>query len=442
MRAEVAVSRQPSVGSGRQNPSSARKQSATIPSPRTVPASAQPGNMRRVAVVSHPDCLVHLSVVPFAMREHLRDSPARLNSVLQSLRELGAKVPLSWFTTQEDIAPLKESDLLAVHSSAYVQRCEQIESALAGPSDLMALDSGAETFIGHGSINAARGAAASVCQAVDLVMDPNHEASVAFCAVRPPGHHAGFEGEVVPKSVQSLPKPVGCKNARGLHAGQGFCIFNSCAIGAQHAHDTWGVERVAVIDFDVHHGNGTEDVLRGKEWVLCASIHGVDHTFYPFSGLEKAAEGVVNVPIRKRSSSFQFVKPFREVLLPVVREFNPQLIIVAAGFDAHQDDPLGNQSLSYNDFFEMTSQIVLLARECCEGRIVSVLEGGYKSDDLAKCVTEHVKALAGAQIDEHQTRGSVRPMYAQPESSPESSPETSDERPMSSRFGSKRPRDG
>jgi acetoin utilization deacetylase AcuC-like enzyme len=191
----------------------------------------------------------------------------------------------------------------------------------------------------------------------------------AFCSVRPPGHHA-------------------CR-ARPM----GFCIFNNVAVAVRHAVHEHGVERVAVIDFDVHHGNGTEDIFEGDEHVLMASIF--QHPFYPYSGADDPARNMVNVPLPAGAGSREFRHAVTQAWLPALEEFEPELIVFSAGFDAHIEDDMAMLRFTDADYGWVTEQVKAVAERYAEGRIVSALEGGYALSALGRSAVQHIKVLAG-----------------------------------------------
>jgi acetoin utilization deacetylase AcuC-like enzyme len=198
------------------------------------------------------------------------------------------------------------------------------------------------------------------------------EARRAFCAVRPPGHHA--------EPDQAM----------------GFCLFNNVAIGAAHAMAQYHLDRVAIIDFDVHHGNGTEAMLRGRRGYLYASSH--EHPLYPGtgSGPLPGVDNIINVPLGRMTDSLEFRDRFREDLLPAVRAFGPQLIFISAGFDAHANDPLANLNLEAEDFAWATTELLDIADRFANGNVISTLEGGYDLPALAESTAAHVRALMDA----------------------------------------------
>ena len=216
------------------------------------------------------------------------------------------------------------------------------------------------------SLKAARHAAGAAILATDLVI--GQAAASAFCSVRPPGHHATRE------------------------EAMGFCLFNNVAVGIAHALEAHALERVAVADFDVHHGNGTEDIFAGDERVMMVSTF--QHPFYPGSGTGGRSERMVNIPLRAGSNGEAFRKAVSEEGLPALERFRPQMVFVSAGFDAHRDDELAGLNLLEEDYAWVTERIREAADAWAEGRIVSVLEGGYDLPALGRSVAAHVRILA------------------------------------------------
>jgi acetoin utilization deacetylase AcuC-like enzyme len=257
-----------------------------------------------------------------------------------------------------------QGDLARVHDARYVEALLE-----AVPQQgYVRLD--ADTVMSPASGEAALRAAGALTAAVDAVMAG--DATSAFCAVRPPGHHA---------------EP---------RRGMGFCLFNSIAIGALHARAAHGVERIAIVDFDVHHGNGTQAVFESDPAVLFASTH--EYPLYPGTGAadERGAGNIYNVPLAPMSGSAEFRAGIERVVLPALEEFEPELMLVSAGFDAHARDPLATLRLDEEDFAWVTRRLVDIAGEHCEGRIVSTLEGGYDLQALAASVGVHVRELLRA----------------------------------------------
>jgi acetoin utilization deacetylase AcuC-like enzyme len=255
--------------------------------------------------------------------------------------------------------------LLRVHPESYLCALEQA----APTSGLTALDS--DTAMCPKTLEAAWRAAGGAVAAVDEVMGGT--ADTAFVAMRPPGHHACAETPM------------------------GFCFLNNVAAAARHARAAHGAERVAIVDFDVHHGNGTQDIFWADENVLFCSTH--QAPFYPGSGARSETgdfNTIVNAPLFAGSSGDAFQEAFADVLLPRVDAFAPDLILISAGFDAHERDPLGGLRLTERDFGEVTKRLLDIADRRCKGRVVSVLEGGYDLEALARSVSAHLLALMGA----------------------------------------------
>lgn len=224
-----------------------------------------------------------------------------------------------------------------------------------------------DTVLSPGSWTAAIRAVGAVCDAVDKVLASY--ADNAFCAVRPPGHHAEPQ------------------------RAMGFCLFNNIAIAANYALQHYQLERIAIVDFDVHHGNGTQAAFYDQPCVLYASSHEMPH--YPGTGYptETGAGNIINVPLAAGDSGSEFRKKYNSLILPAVRKFKPDLLLISAGFDAHKDDPLASIKLVEDDFRWITSELMIIADRCCQGRIISILEGGYNLKALADSVMVHVKTL-------------------------------------------------
>jgi acetoin utilization deacetylase AcuC-like enzyme len=284
------------------------------------------------------------------------ESPARLRAVLEALDQ-------DRFATVDRIeAPrATREQLLRVHTPAHVDRIQ----AITPQADTVRLDE--DTLMSPASAEAGLRAAGALVAAVDAVMTG---ATVrAFCAVRPPGHHATPD------------------------TAMGFCLFNNVAVGAAHALAAHGLKRVAIADFDVHHGNGTQDIFQREPRVLFISSH--QQPLYPGTGNpdEQGVGNIVNAPLSSGEGSYEFRELWNGALLPKLHAFKPQLVLISAGFDAHQRDPLANLQLQTEDYAWITQQLVELARAHAGGRLVSTLEGGYDLQALAASVSAHVSAL-------------------------------------------------
>jgi acetoin utilization deacetylase AcuC-like enzyme len=287
------------------------------------------------------------------------ESPARLKAVLAGLSE-------SEFKDVERITAPRAEDkhLTLVHPVHYV---ESVMGTIP-PAGRHALDG--DTVVCPGSGEAALRAAGAVIAAVDAVVDG--KARNAFCAVRPPGHHA--------EAAQAM----------------GFCMFNNVAVGALHARANHGLERVAVIDFDVHHGNGTQHMFERDPNLFYASSH--QWPLYPGTGAaeERGCGNVVNVPLRPYSGGEAFRSGFERQILPALDRFKPDLVMISAGFDAHADDPLASLQLHEDDYEWVTAALLEVAETHAKGRLVSTLEGGYDLRALAASAAAHVRALKAA----------------------------------------------
>jgi acetoin utilization deacetylase AcuC-like enzyme len=225
-----------------------------------------------------------------------------------------------------------------------------------------------DTAMNSHSWDAALRAAGAAVAATDAVID--RRLQNAFCAVRPPGHHA-------------------------MHSkAMGFCLFNNIAVAAKHALERRGLKRVAVVDFDVHHGNGTEDIFNNDPRCLMLGIF--QHPFYPYSGDAPAASHIVNLPVPAYTKGMAVRELFEQTLLPRLEAFKPEMIFISAGFDAHRDDELGQLGLVEADYAWLTEQICAVAKRHAQGRVVSCLEGGYNLGALARCVHAHLSAMLDA----------------------------------------------
>lgn len=307
------------------------------------------------ALITHPVCLEHET------GPHHPESADRLRAVLAALEE-EAFAPLLRETAPE--ATLEQ--LARVHPVPYIEAILEIRPA---GGELVQIDD--STFMGAHSVEAALRAAGAAIAAVDAVMEG--WARTAFAAVRPPGHHA----------AQQEPG--------------GFCLFNNVAVAALHARERWGVARIAVVDFDVHHGQGTQAIFEADPGLFYASSH--QSPLYPGTGSSRergVAGNIVNVPLPPGAGSAEFRAAWEGHILPLLDNFAPGLLIVSAGFDGHRRDPLANLSLETEDFTWITEKLVALADRHCQGRIVSALEGGYDLDALGKAVAAHVLSLMRA----------------------------------------------
>ena len=307
------------------------------------------------AFYSHSDCRAH-----DAGRGHPECSQ-RLDAIDDHLLATGLDVAL-----QRHEAPLVDlNELVHAHSSAYVSELREVLEQLQADGGTRALDP--DTWASAGTWAAIRRAAGAAVAATDAVLDGTVEN--AFCSVRPPGHHATRD------------------------ASMGFCFFNNVAVAARHALDVRGLERVAIVDFDVHHGNGTEDIIAGDERVLMVSIF--QENLYPYSGGVPMGTNMINVPVPAYTRGAQVREMIEGNWMPRLEAFRPQMIFISAGFDAHREDDLGQLGLVEADYEWITLRIKSVAERHAQGRIVSCLEGGYNLSALARSVAAHLRVLAG-----------------------------------------------
>ena len=305
------------------------------------------------AYISHPDCLKH------DMGPGHPECPERLHAIADMLLSKG----YSDFMVPYDAPQASVEQLTRAHSALYVNEL----LARAPTEGYERLDP--DTLMNPHTVPAALRAAGAAVLATDLVL--RGEVATAFCNIRPPGHHA----------------------ERG--ACMGFCFFNNVAVGIRHALDMHGLERVALVDFDVHHGNGSADILAGDERVLMCSIY--EKGLYPLGpGEQPGGSNMVHVGMDSRTGSAEFRALVDATWMPALEAFRPQLIYISAGFDAHREDDMGNLGLLDADYEWVTQRLLDLARRHAQGRVVSCLEGGYVMSTLARSAAAHVKVLIGA----------------------------------------------
>lgn len=305
----------------------------------------------QTAYISHADCLKH------EMGAHHPECPARLGAIHDQLIASG----LLPYLQQHD-APLATIEQLArVHDSRYI---EAIRGALP-QQGLAYLDP--DTALNPHSWNAALRAAGAAVLGVDLVMAGQVEN--AFCAVRPPGHHA--------------------ESARAM----GFCIFNNVAVGVAHAMAQHGLSRIAIADFDVHHGNGTEQIFHDDPRVMLCSTF--QHPYYPYRGADSGNAHIINVPLPAGTDGRAFRAAVSEYWLPALERFRPEMIFFSAGFDGHRDDDMAQFNLLEADYAWVTQQVKEIAARHAQRRMVSLLEGGYELHALGRSALAHIKELSG-----------------------------------------------
>lgn len=303
----------------------------------------------QTAYISHPDCLKH------DMGIYHPECPQRLMAIENQLQATGLLAQLQCYD-----APLATTEQLArVHTPDYIEAIRQTAPA----AGLIALD--ADTAMNPFTLNAALRAAGAVVLATDLVL--SGKVNNAFCAVRPPGHHAESD------------------------RAMGFCLFNNVAVGVAYAIAHYHLQHVAILDFDVHHGNGSEEIFRDNPHVMLCSTF--QHPFYPYCGADSGNQRMINVPLPRDADGTVFRKAVTDHWLPALDAFKPEMIFVSAGFDAHRDDEMSQLHFSDDDYAWITQQVKAIAGKYASGRIVSVLEGGYELKALGRCVAEHVRGL-------------------------------------------------
>jgi acetoin utilization deacetylase AcuC-like enzyme len=306
----------------------------------------------RTLYYGHPDFLLHTTGLGHP------ESPDRLRVITKALDQ-----PVFSTLMRRIPPPGTEQQTQLIHPLAHILR---IRKALPAHG-IRHLDD--DTVLSPGSETAAFRAVGAVCEAVDWVL--TEQADNVFCAVRPPGHHAEPQ------------------------RAMGFCLFNNVAIAAEYARHRYQIERVAIVDFDVHHGNGTQAAFYYQPQVLYVSSHEMPH--YPGTGhpSETGVGNIVNVPLAAGDTGAVFRKKYENIIFPALNKFKPELLLISAGFDAHKDDPLASIGLVEDDYRWVTQALMDIADRTCNGRLVSVLEGGYNLKALAASVAIHVKTLMG-----------------------------------------------
>ena len=289
------------------------------------------------------------------------ECPQRLDAIHDLLRATGLDLALDHRAAPEATPAALER----AHAAGYVQQIRELMRQSAETGQPHAVDP--DTSVCPATAAAALQGAGAAVAATDAVIDGSAEN--AFCAVRPPGHHATRE------------------------AAMGFCFFNNVAVAARHALDVRGLQRVAVIDFDVHHGNGTEDIVAGDERILMCSFF--QHPLYPYSGAVPKGTNMVNVPVAPYTRGPAVRELIEQQWMPALDAFRPQMLFISAGFDAHREDELGQMGLVEADYAWITRRLMDMAAAHAQGRIVSCLEGGYHLGALARSVAAHLRELAG-----------------------------------------------
>lgn len=302
-----------------------------------------------IAVISHPDCALHDAGAGHP------ENPSRIAVISQAIDHFAFKAAI-----KHHLAPTAtRGQLLLAHDAEYVDWIFSI----APKEGFIAIDG--DTIMNPYTLAAALRAAGSTILAVDLLLKGNTQA--AFCNVRPPGHHAERD------------------------KAMGFCFFNNVAIGVRYAMEKYNLRRIAIVDFDVHRGNGTQGIFQQDPDVLfCSSF---EHPLYPGYEPEMDNEHILSVPLPPDTGSKEFREQVAAAWFDKIADFKPQLIFFSAGFDAHVSDPLANLRLTEADYVWLTTQIAKIAKVHCDGRLISVLEGGYQLDALAQCVPAHINAM-------------------------------------------------
>jgi len=307
----------------------------------------------KTAYITHPDCLKH-EMIPGHPEE-----PARLQAIQDQLQSQ----QLWDFLEHFEPTDASQESLLRVHTQQQIDHL--FENAPQAGQPLFHVDP--DTYMNEHTLNAALKAAGAGVMAVDLIMEKKIDN--AFCAVRPPGHHAEHD------------------------SGMGFCFFNNIAVAAAHALEKYNLERVAIIDFDVHFGNGTEDIFENDpRLIICSSY---EHALYPYDGRPTVPGHLINSPLKPGSAGPEFRMAVQKDWLPELEAFKPQFIFISAGFDAHWQDDMAQLQLNESDYQWVTRKMVEIAEKYSEGRIVSMLEGGYVLDALGRSAEQHIRVLMG-----------------------------------------------
>ncbi|MCE5252167.1 histone deacetylase [bacterium] len=307
-------------------------------------------------ILYHDDYLNHITGIGHPER------PGRVTVITKALKQEKYRDRLVW----DEPRCATTDEIGYVHSQSYIEHVKT--TSAAGPQYIDSPD----TPVSKGSYQAALRAAGAVMTAIDGVVDKRY--TTAFCPVRPPGHHSRYS------------------------MAMGFCLFNNIAIGARHLKKKHNIHKILIVDFDVHHCNGTEEMLSGDNDILLFSIH--QHPHYPGTGLSTRlyshSGGVLNAPVPPGAGEEEYMHVFKGQLADQVNMFMPEFVLMSAGFDAHKDDPLGDINLESDSFYRLTKEVVKFADMYCDGHIVSTLEGGYEFEALAESAAFHVDALLEA----------------------------------------------
>jgi acetoin utilization deacetylase AcuC-like enzyme len=307
-----------------------------------------------IALISHPDCLLHNPGVGHP------ECPERLLAISRALISSGLDAELL-----HEEAPLATAEQLqSVHDRQYIDSLFHLNEIV---SDQKLIKIDPDTIMNQHTLSAALHAAGSVIRAVDLVL--SKKVNAAFCNIRPPGHHAESK------------------------TAMGFCFFNNVAVGVAHALTEYRLKRIAIIDFDVHRANGTEEIFyKNKKVLICSSY---EDFLYPYAEGELHAKNIIRIPLPSGATGREFRAEWVQHGFDKIMDFRPELIFISAGFDAQEEDNLSTLNLLTPDYLWITRQIKQIADDCCQGRIISVLEGGYALNALGAAVVAHIQALAG-----------------------------------------------
>lgn len=308
----------------------------------------------KITVLSHPDCIAH-----DPGKGH-PENPMRLAGILKAMDH----EPLNASLVRHEAVLGTDAQVLLAHSQYHLDNVRE-KAPTQGSASL-----DPDTHMSPASLNASLRAVGAACQGVDLLMAGSAES--VFCATRPPGHHATPD------------------------RAMGFCLFNQVAIAAIHARINLGIERVAIVDFDVHHGNGTQDIARGRDGIFFTSTH--QSPLYPGTGMveENLDNNILNVPLPGGTGHKTYVSVFSEEVLPALEAWQPRLLLVSAGFDAHQGDPLAGMALTDDTYYWLGKQLQEFAGRFCEGRLLSTLEGGYNLGVLPGSVSAYLNGCLDA----------------------------------------------
>lgn len=304
-----------------------------------------------VALISHHLCSAH------NMGDHHPEAPERLGAIQDQLISSG----LDYVIRQYDAKPIDKNLISLAHDQTYIDFIFNN----APTKGTFKIDD--DTLMTPTTLPAVLLSAGAAIDAVDLVMSNIH--SAVFCATRPPGHHA-------------------------MHnKGMGFCFFNNICIAGAYAKEKYQLDRIAIVDFDVHHGNGTEDIVKNKEGFLFCSTY--QYPFYPFEMQESDTPPIINTPLPATTRGPEFRQAITDKWLPALHAFKPQMIFISAGFDAHIEDDMSQISLTESDYRWVTDEIKKIADQYCDGKIISLLEGGYSLSALGRSVVAHIQGLIG-----------------------------------------------